>query len=296
MSFPYTSPIHWYKGNTHLHTTYSDGGMAPAAVAELYAATGYDFLFSTDHFVASDVAHDRPLARLLWLDGVELDGRDEHGSLFHIVGLGRFQGIEPGMALCAAMEALRAQGGLAILAHPQWSGNTFTDTGRWRFDGVEIYNHVCQWLNGKGDGRAYWNHMLSQPGGSGTLGFAVDDAHLRPEHPGWNGGWICVNAPEVSAEAILASIRRGDFYSSCGPVFHRIALVGDDIEFECSPIQFARLVGPAYHGERLGGFDAPALTGGRLRYRPEWAYAYLEIEDGLGHRAWSTPLILPETI
>ena len=59
------------------------------------------------------------------------------------------------------------------------------DPLRHGFDGVEIYNHVCRWLNGKGHGLCYWDAMLQhQPN---LLGFAVDDAHLRPEHPGWNG-------------------------------------------------------------------------------------------------------------
>jgi hypothetical protein len=39
----------WYKGNTHCHTTISDGKVAPEEVVEIYKAHGYSFLAITDH-------------------------------------------------------------------------------------------------------------------------------------------------------------------------------------------------------------------------------------------------------
>jgi hypothetical protein len=45
-----------------------------AELEQLYSLAGYDFLFRTDHWVASDVAVEQHAASLLWLDGVELDG------------------------------------------------------------------------------------------------------------------------------------------------------------------------------------------------------------------------------
>ena len=61
------------KGNTHLHSTASDGGKTFAELAALYASAGYDFLFRTDHWVFSDVSKDSERYPLLWLDGIELD-------------------------------------------------------------------------------------------------------------------------------------------------------------------------------------------------------------------------------
>ena len=49
----YRTPKHWYKGNTHIHTTRSDGGKTRAEAAALYAGAGYEFLFRTDHNVTS---------------------------------------------------------------------------------------------------------------------------------------------------------------------------------------------------------------------------------------------------
>lgn len=284
----YGASGNWYKGNVHIHSTASDGGRTFAQLAEMYAEAGYDFLCRTDHWAASDAAADPDGYPLLWLDGVELDGRDETGAWYHVVCLGRVGGIERGMELVAAMESARAQGALLLLAHPHWSGNSLDDAFRYGFDGVEVYNHVCRWLNGKGDGGVYWTAMLDRR--PETLAFAVDDAHLVPEHPGWNGGWIVVQAAERRADAIDAAIRGGRFYSSCGPGFHAIEHAGGGVRIATSPVAFARLVGPASVGKRVGAFDGKLMTGASFDVPPEWAWAYLEIEDARGRRAWTNNL------
>lgn len=287
-NFRYNMSGNWYKGNTHLHSTVSDGGRTFTELAQMYAEKGYDFLFRADHWIASDAAADGEDFPLLWLDGIELDGRDENGAYYHVVCLGTFTGITRGMGFGAALAAARAQGGLLILAHPQWTANTFDDALRWDFHGVEVYNHVCHWLNGKGDGGAYWNTMLAHR--PDILGLACDDAHIRPEHPGWNGGWIVVNARELSRPAITDAIREGNFYSSTGPDFHAIVCEGSTVTIQTSPVQFARLVGPAYLGKRIGGFEGRLFTEAVFDIPPEWTYAYLQIEDAQGRRAWTNVL------
>jgi hypothetical protein len=294
MTFRYDTSGEWYRGNTHLHTTASDGGKTASEVAALYASAGYRFLFATDHWVASDVAKDFEPAPLLWLDGVELDGRDDAGNLYHVACLGKTEGITREMGFGRAVESAQAQGSLLILAHPFWTGNSPSDTTRFDFHGVEIYNHVCQWLNGKGDSRVFWSEILRR--NRDALAFAVDDAHLRPEHPGWNGGWIVVNALALSAGAISGAIRRGNYYSSCGPEFQRIEFDGAQVRLATSPVQFVRLVGPGYLGQRLGGFGDERITEVAFNVPPEWDYAYIEIEDGQGRRAWTNTLFTQDKV
>ena len=287
-SFRYDTSGAWYKGNTHIHTPASDGGKPVAEVAEMYAGAGYDFLYLTDHWVASDVAADAADYPLLLLDGIELDGEDDSGASYHVVCLGRFTGIAREMGLMAALAAARAQGGLLVLAHPYWCGNSFDEALRHGFDGVEVYNHVCQWLNGKGDGGAHWNAMLQRRGE--TLGFAADDAHLRPEHPGWNGGAIVVNAAQRSRDAIDAAVRAGNFYSTCGPAFHAIEADDAHVAVATSPVRFVRLAGPKWSGDRVGGFEGELITEAEFDVPADWDYAYLEIEDDQRRRAWTNTL------
>ena len=288
MSFRYDTSGTWYKGNTHIHSTASDGGRTPAELAFMYAAEGYDFLFRTDHWVASNVRAEETEVPLLWLDGIELDGRDHGGSQYHVVCLGTFSGITREMGFVSALESARSQGGFLILAHPHWMGNTLEDALRWGFHGVEIYNHVCRWLNGKGDGMVYWNAMLSAS--SQTLAFGTDDAHIRPEHPGWNGGWIMVNAPCLSEESIRAGVRSGNYYSTCGPEIHSIDYDGTTLLIRTSPVQFVRLVGPAHLGSRIGSFEGDLYSEAAFRVPEEWPYVYLEVEDDQGRRAWTNAL------
>jgi hypothetical protein len=287
--FRYSSAGQWLKGNTHIHSTESDGGKDFRELAAMYAAEGYDFLFRTDHWVASDVAADRASYPLIWLDGVELHGRDEMGAMFHVACLGKVTGLAgEDMGLLPALRLAREQGSLLILAHPHWCGNSQDDALRHGFDGVEVYNHVCQWLNGKGGAKPYWTAMLAQ--NIDTLGLAVDDAHLSAEHPGWNGGWIMVAAAERAPAAILSALRRGEFYASQGPVIHSIRYDGARVSIETSPVQFARLVGPRWNGYRVGSFDAQRITSASFELPANWEYAYLEVEDDRGRRAWTNNL------
>ena len=288
--FRYSMTGSWWKGNTHIHSIVSDGGKNFTELAELYRTAGYDFLFRTDHWTPSDARSDTTPYPLLWLDGIELDGADSTGANFHVVALGSFHDIPRDMGFQQGMDAVRAQGGLLILAHPQWLGINFEDAQRWQFDGVEVYNHVCRWLNGKGDGGAYWNAMLARY--PNTLAFAADDAHLNPPDAGWNGGWVMVNAPECTPPAILTALRTGNFYSTCGPLIESIEYDGDQVSVRCSPVQFARLVGPRWQGAPTGSFDGTLLTHATFELRQDWQYAYLEIEDAQGRRAWSNPLFI----
>lgn len=292
--FRYHTSGRWYKGNTHVHTTASDGGKTLAEVGELYAGAGYDFIFVTDHWVASDVGSEAQSSPLLWLDGIELDGRDDTGAMYHVVCLGKTDPFDPGTSFTDCMQSAREQGALLVLAHPHWIGNTFEDALRWRFDGVEIYNHVCHWLNGKSNGLVHWEAMMRRD--PGVLGFCVDDAHLRPEHPGWNGGWIVVNAPACSRDGILNGIRRGNYYSSCGPEFSAIAFDGTDVSITTSPVQFVRLVGPTHLGARVGSFDGAEITEAAMTVPPDWDYVYVEIEDRRGRRAWTNTLFVRESM
>ena len=286
--FRYETTGNWYKGNTHIHSTASDGGKTFVELAEIYSALGYDFLYRADHWIVSDVDAEEQRPPLLWLDGIEIDGTDSAGSFYHIVCLGKFTGITCEMGIEAAIESMRAQGGLIILAHPFWTGNSIEEALRCKFDGVEIYNYIAHWINGKGDSLMHWNMMLRQ--NPNTLAFSADDAHITPEHPGYNGGWIVVNSKELSAKAIEGAIRAGNFYSSCGPDFHQISCDENTITIKTSPVPFARLVGPDHNGLVVGSFDGSLITEAVFDIPEHWKYAYLEIEDSNGKRAWTNSL------
>ena len=284
-NFRYDTTGKWYKGNVHLHTRASDGGNELRELAELYASAGYDFLFCTDHGIASDFAGEDQIYPLLWMEGIEIDGEDREGTFYHVVCLGTVNGINSDDDFEDKLASVRRQGALLMVAHPFWSGNTLADCLRWDFDAVEIYNHLCHWLNGKSDGMIHWHALLeSNPN---TLAFASDDIHSSDL---WQGGWIHVNARKPTRDEIVRNIRSGNFYSSCGPRIDSINLEGDCIHVETSPVQFARLVGPADAGDRVGLPGEKPLTELCFKIPEKWPYVYVEIEDENGKRAWTNCL------
>ncbi len=296
MRFRYSKCNKWLKGNTHIHSTKSDGGLDFKQLATLYASKGYDFLYRTDHWVASNVKDDKEKYPLLWLDGIELDSVfEESKSLYHIICLGRFNGLNREMGLKSALTKVKEQGGITILAHPFWCGNNEKDLFRFDFDGVEIYNNVCGWLNGKSDGLVYWNMMLEKS--AKYLAFAADDAHLSKAHPTYNGGWIMVQAEECTHSQITSSIKKGLFYSSCGPSFSSIEFSDKTIYAKTSPVRYARLVGCASFGARQKAERGKPLQEFEFKL-PEnyesWRYFYLELEDVKGKKAWTNTLFIDE--
>ena len=55
---------------------------------------------------------------------------------------------------------------------------------------------------------------------------------------------------------------------------------------------FLRLVGPADKGVRMGSFDGTTRRSATFEIPPSWPYAYIEIEDVRGRRAWTNTLFV----
>ena len=290
MKTRYSTTGNWYKGNTHIHSTASDGAKTFSEIAELYAGDNYDFLFRTDHWVPSDTNADKETYPLLWIDGIEIDGLDEAGRFFHVVCLGKLEGLNREMGFEAGLKAAKEQGAITILAHPHWSGNSLKDCIDKECDGIEIYNHVCHFLNGKSDGMVHWDAALMH--NPMTLAIASDDAHFGDEHSGSNGGWIVVNAEECKPKAIMAAISEGNYYSSCGPEIHSIAVDGDQLKVETSPVRYAWLVGQGPYGLRKVSSISEPIESMTFPIPNDWEYAYLEIEDMEGKKAWTNNLFI----
>ena len=277
----------WFKGNTHIHTTRSDGAKDPADVACLYAERGYDFIFITDHNRAADI-EDAPDLPLLALNGVEVDGRDDTGAWFHAVALGHDGELLRGEPIGVQAAFLRQRGSIVILAHPYWSGNSAEDALRHEFDGVEVYNHICNHLNGKSSSVYHWDRMLKR--NPRTLGFAADDAHMHSNQP-WDGGHVIVSAPSLSREAVVASLRAGNFYSTLGPRFESIHARASHIYVRTSPVAAIRLVDDTPWGRRVCSSNGKPVTEAHFDVEEEHTYLRVECEDAHGRRAWTNAIL-----
>ena len=86
----------WYKGNTHTHTTNSDGDSKPEYVARWYKENGYDFLVLSDHNVLTDPEALSHIAddEFLLIPGEEVTSSFESAAV-HVNGLNIPHVIEP---------------------------------------------------------------------------------------------------------------------------------------------------------------------------------------------------------
>ena len=241
----------WLKGNTHTHTTESDGDSSPEYVARWYRDHDYDFLVLTDHNVFTDPATLSGLVSdtFLLIPGEEVTSGFE-GKPVHVNGLNIPRVVEARVAeslvatIQANVDAVREVEGVPHINHPNfgWSFST-EELAQVRGDRLlEIFNGHPTVHNQGGGGtpgmEAVWDALLT--GGKRIYGIAVDDAHhfqgefsRHRANPG--RGWIAVRAPRREAGAIMEALEAGHFYASTGVVIRDIRVTPSRIEIEIDP-------------------------------------------------------------
>jgi hypothetical protein len=277
----------WFKGALHIHTTMSDGRTTPVETATTYRDLGYDFMALTDHWVVSRDADDDHKWPLLVLRGVELNGHDHDGTLYHVVALGPLPDLTRPMELPDAIAAAREAGAFLIWAHPHCSGNHIADGLGHPFDAVEVYNHGCHVENNTGFGLVHWTGLL--PEAPDMLVCATDDSHQREGVPDVGGGWTMVNCAELTGEAVLAALRAGNSYASNGPAFESIDIRDGTVRVTTSPVTVVRLLGPGWSCISRRAADC-SLTSAEFEIPDDWAYVRLDIEDEGRNCAWTNTL------
>jgi hypothetical protein len=295
---PFEAPGRWFRGNTHSHSTVSDGRLSIPDRFGAYRDAGYDFLVLTDHRKVSDVSGEsRP--GFLAISGSEIHPDNPYGGdRYHFVAINIHEPIrDTELHPNAAIEAVRAQGGEVVVCHPYWCGHTINDLQPLEgYFAVEVFNATCRALIGKGFSEPHWDDLLDKRGP--TFGIAADDAH-GTEHDVFQG-WIMVKAAELTTEAILAALRSGAFYSTMGPEIADLRLVETPaasgpgpqrrVVVRCSPAQAITFKAQRSRGQH---FLAPAgglLTEAEYPLTGSERYVRVEITAPDGTKAWSNPL------
>ena len=220
-------PARWLKGNTHTHTTESDGDSSPDVVTRWYREHGYQFLVLSDHNVLTSIdalsaLHGKDDEFLL-IKGEEVTDAFD-GRPVHINGLDVAEKVVPqkGSSLLDVLQRnvdeIRRVRGVPHINHPnfRWAFSTEDLRQVRNMRLLEIFNGHPQVNNLGGGGvpglEEVWDAILS----SGTLmyGIAVDDAHTfkQPGNPAVAGpgrGWVMVRAERLEARAILQALEDG---------------------------------------------------------------------------------------
>jgi len=230
----------WLKGNTHTHTTNSDGDTPPEQVAQWYKRHKYDWLVLSDHNVFTD---PRTLASLmdstfLLIPGEEVTTAFKSAQVHvNALDITRVIAAPKDTSLLttvqATIDAIRAERAIPHINHPnfRWSIDT---TVLWRMKNdrlIEIHNgHPLVHNDGGGESAGLeeaWDALLTR--GKKIYGISVDDAHhfqgeFASDRANPGRGWVVVRTPRREGRAIVEALDAGQFYASSGPVLDDITV------------------------------------------------------------------------
>ncbi len=283
---PFQQPGQWYRGNTHSHSTESDGQLSIGDRFAAYRDAGYDFLVLTDHRKVNDVqAYTTP--DFLAISGSEVHPDNPYGGdTYHFVAINIHERINCSkMHPNAVLDNIKAQGGEAVLCHPYWSGHTILDYLPLReYFAIEVYNDSCVGI-GKEFSEQAWDDLLDR--GGPVLGIAADDSHGTEDD--CFHGWIMVKAEELTLESIMESLRTGAFYSTLGPEIKDLTLDGKELTVKCSEAQSIVFKAQCSRGKRVLPSEGERLTEATYSIPESVKYVRVEITDETGKKAWSNP-------
>ncbi len=249
----------WFKGNTHMHTTFSDGRMEPKEAVDIYREAGYSFVVITDHWHYGNHRHLESEGFLIFA-GMEMDlyfpSKYEIGICHHVTVMAdpdetpfksgdRMEDVRKLGNMEAMVDFMNSTGHICIYAHPGWSHIKMEEYDKVDCLGMEIFNFATENDTGLGYADTYYNRGLweNRP----RLCFACDDAH-DPENT--LGGFICVKAADLTYKDILESIRKGSFYASTGPAIYDFYVEDGVAYVECSPCSDIYFYADTYPGVR----------------------------------------------
>lgn len=321
----------WYRGNTHTHTTESDGNAPPLEVARWYRDHGYAFVVITDHEKVTDVA---PLNAELAAPGTFLvirgqevtqrvfdPARPTNARQAHVnaIGLARpvlplgERGLVRDTTIAATyarnLTAIRAEGGLPQVNHPnfRWSVTANDMAGLPDSTLFEVWN-AHSGVNNLGgtdsagatalSTEALWDTLLTR--GKLLFGVADDDAHayrreqledLWATRPG--KAWVMVRADTLTEAAIVAGLRRGDFYASTGITLAEYEADARGIRLRIAPPDARgddRRFTTRFIGR--GGRVLAETTGLEARYtvKGDERYVRAVVMESNGRKAWTQPV------
>jgi hypothetical protein len=297
----------WYKGNTHTHTSLTDGDSSPEVVASWYKNHGYNFLVLSDHEILLDlsqVAHLEDSA-FRFIPGEEITGKFGTKPV-HLIGINISRALKPLADTSAAatiqrtVDSVRAAGGIPQINHPNF-GWALTENDLMqvkRANLVEIYNgHPL--VNNLGGGgvpgmEAVWDYLLSH--GRRIYGVGSDDAHhfkeeFSPKLANPGKAWVTVRAAKLEPTTIVAALDAGHFYASTGVELDSIVVSNQDMKISIRQYKnfkyTTQFIGDNGEVLKTSGDIAPTFHLNR-----KLTYVRATISDSNGAKAWTQPIFV----
>jgi hypothetical protein len=303
----------WWKGNTHTHTTNSDGDSSPEVVTRWYQDHGYSFLVLSDHnyLTAEGSFPYEKKDGFLLIQGEEVSAsyppaggaprRPVHvNALDHKAVIEPVDGTTAAETLQANVDRIRSASAVPHVNHPnfRWA-LTVDDLLKLRGCRLlEIWNGHPAVHNHGGGGvpgmEEVWDRLLSA--GVVVYGIAVDDAHhfkgeFAADRVNPGRGWIHVRARALRPDALMEALERGDFYASTGPVLEDVTADDVSLRIRIAALQDFKHTTHFYgKGGRLLASStdaAPSYTFGGGE-----GYVRAKVVDSAGRAAWVQPVFV----
>lgn len=299
----------WYKGNTHTHTTESDGDSSPEYVARWYKDHGYDFLVLSDHNVFTDPASLGHLtdSTFLLIAGEEVTSGFD-GASVHVNGLNIPHLVEARRAgslvatIQANVDAVREVDGVPHINHPNFQWAFGADELRQIENDrlLEIWNGHPTVHNEGGGGVPslveVWDILLT--GGKRIYGIAVDDAHhfqgeFSRDRANPGRGWIAIRSDALEPEALMVALEEGHFYASTGVELRDLVVTPTRLEVHIAEDRDFRYTTAFYgaEGRLLVTRESNPAT---YELTENVGYVRAEITNSRGDVAWVQPVFVRE--
>ncbi|MGE5399916.1 MAG: PHP domain-containing protein [Ignavibacteriales bacterium] len=144
-----------YVGAVHIHSVFSDGSGEVKEIAAIADETGLDFILLTDHNTlrAMNEGYEGWHGRTLLLVGCEINDKENKN---HYLTFGLNQTFSTRLPAKEIVRKVKESGGIGFIAHPHEKRSSmkehpaypWTEWDTEDFTGIEIWNHMSEWMEG----------------------------------------------------------------------------------------------------------------------------------------------------
>ncbi len=155
-----------YVGAIHMHSEFSDGSGNAGKIAEIANEVGLDYIVLTDHNTlrALDEGYEKWYGNTLMLVGCELNDKINKN---HYLAMNINKAYSTRQSAKDYIRKVKEDGGIGFIAHPHEERSSmkehppypWTDWDVDGFTGIEIWNHMSEWMEGLTEQNKY-NHFI----------------------------------------------------------------------------------------------------------------------------------------
>ncbi len=182
----------------------------------------------------------------------------------------------------------RENGYIVAYNHPCWSMEEEKDIMQYEgFFSMEMCNYSAHKLSALEYNGNLYNKLLRA--GKTVFCHSSDDNHndYPDDHPLCDsyGAFTMIMPKEFSYDSIFEAMEKGEMYSSMGPTFKEVSMVGNKIHIECSPVDNIIVYTGSKSPKRLYANESETIESADFEIDERALFVRVSIGDKFGKRA-----------